>query len=182
MAQQPLPALTPHEIDKLVAEYEELRDQAELADEAYEDAKRELIDLVNAYGSIPAGAESSVRLQGQVTVLTVTTGSSVTIKDAEVRKLKGAMDANEQGDLFGLMFAARSKYKLLKGAETALRVAKLPKRLAETFTRLYARCFDVSKKSPTLKIDRLDHPQRKAEERAHQRTAKTPRAKKGGKA
>ncbi|MBN9614218.1 MAG: hypothetical protein BGO25_05715 [Acidobacteriales bacterium 59-55] len=165
--QQPRSAPTPREIDALVETFEKVRDKAELADEAYQNASLELIDLVNTFGFVPAGAESSVRLQGAITVLTVTTGSSVTVKDSEVGKLKGAMDANKLGDLFSRMFTAHSKYKLVKGAATQLHVAQLPQRLADKLTQLYARCFDVKTKSPSLKIDRLAD-------------AKKPRAKKGG--
>lgn len=148
-------APTPAQIDAMVETFEQVRDRAELADEHYEDAKRELIDLVQTFGAVPAGAESSVRLQGVLTTVTVTTGSSIAVKDAEVGELKGAMDANNQEELFSRMFGVRSKYELLKGAGVHLRVAQLPKRLAEKFTKLYARCFDIKKKSPSLKVERL---------------------------
>jgi hypothetical protein len=159
---------TPKQIDELVAYYERAFIIASSADEELEECKQELVALVQRFGSVPAGAEQSLRLQGAVTILTVTTGSSIAVKDAEVGELKGAMGANDQEELFARMFGTRTKYELLKGAENHLRIAQLPQRLVKKFTALYARCFDVKKKSPSLKIERLtDKP------------AKKPRAKKG---
>lgn len=152
---------SPREIDFLVARFEKLRDEAELADEAYENAKAELIELVQELGSVPAGAESSIRLEGLTTVLTVTTGSTIALKDTEVLELWSAMNANQQPDLFHSMFGTRTKYELRKGAENELRTAQLPQRMFEKFMKLYARCFDVKKKSPSLKVERIGEAKKK---------------------
>jgi hypothetical protein len=147
---------TPHQLDAMVETFEDIRDRAELADELYEDAKRELIELIQQFGTVPAGAESSLRLQGQRTFITVTTGTTIAIKEDAVVTLEGAMEANDHAGLFDSMFGTRTKHELLKGAENTLRTAKLPKRLVKKYTELYARCFDVKKKSPSLKVERID--------------------------
>lgn len=147
---------TAREIDALVETFEEVRDRAELADEAYENAKAELIEIVQQFGTVPAGAESSLRLQGMRTFVTVTTGNTIAVKEDAVGELKGAMAANNHGGLFVQMFGTRTKHELLKGAENTLRIAKLPQRLVKKYTELYARCFDVKKKSPSLKAERID--------------------------
>lgn len=159
---------TPKQIDDLVERYERARDIAELADEDFENAKLEMIGLVQRFGSVPSGAESSLRLQGAMTTLTVTTGTTIAVKDEAVGELKGAMEANGHDGVFRQMFGTRTKYELLKGAEKHLRAASLPQRLVKKFTALYVRCFDVKKKSPSLKIERLDAA----------KPAKKPRAKK----
>lgn len=128
--------------------------------DAYEDR---LVLLVQAYGEVPAGAEKSKRLAGQLTELTVTTGSTISLKQAAVGTLQSALYANGQGPLFGQLFAQQVKYELVKGAATALRIADLPKRLAEKVLRMFAACFDVKTKSPSLKVKRLaDKPAKKA--------------------
>jgi hypothetical protein len=152
--QQLRPSL--EEIDDMVTVFEQLRDDAEIADELYENAKLRLIDLVLEWGDVPAKAEQSRRLIGRLTVSTVTIGNTVEIKKSAVEELQQAMAANRRGQLFTQMFATKPvKWQLLKNAGVALHTAKLPKRLIEKFTTLYARCFDVRKNSPSLKVTRI---------------------------
>jgi len=146
---------TLEEIDDMVTVFEQVRDAAELADEDYNNARLRLLDLVLEWGDVPAHAEQSRRLIGKLTTATVTTGNVVEIKDGAVDELHKAMVANAQGPLFQQMFTPNFKWKLVKDAEVSLRTAKLSKRLVKTFTALYARCFDVRKKSPSLKVERI---------------------------
>lgn len=147
---------TLEEIDDMVTVFEQLRDEAELADDAYENAKLRLIDLVMDWGDVPAKAEHSRRLIGRLTTSTVTLGNTIEIKENSVEDLSKAMFSNGYGVLFTEMFATKPvKWQLLKNAEVALRTAKLPKRLVKIFTALYARCFDVRQKSPSLKVARI---------------------------
>jgi hypothetical protein len=146
---------TPRQIDELVELFEAARDEAELADERYTQHKNVVIALVQRFGIVPKGAESSLRLEGQLTILTVTTGNSSTLKDEGVSKLQRAMQVNKQLGLFEKMFHARVKYSQRKGAAVELRVAKLSQRLADKFTTLYNACFAVTAKSPSLKVERL---------------------------
>ncbi len=153
---------TPREIDVLVECFEEVRDKVELADEDFENAKLELIQLVQQFGAVPAKAESSVRLEGALTFATVTTASTMTLKDDRVATLKSAMEANGHEAIFEEMFSERTKYALNKGAAIKLKAAKLSQRLSEKYTRLYALCFDVKKKSPSLTVDRFEDVEKKA--------------------
>src|ERR1700733_4183066 len=147
---------TLEEIDDMVTVFEQLRDDAEIADELYQNAKLRLIDLVLGWGDVPAKAEHSRRLIGRLTTSTVTLGNTIEIKEHAVDELNKAMLANGHGVLFTQMFATKPvKWQLLKDAEDALRSTKLPKRLVKTFTALYARCFDVRQKSPSLKVERV---------------------------
>ena len=147
---------TPRQIDEMVELFEAIRDSAEQADERYEDAKQELIALVQRFGSVPAGAEHSLRLQGHVTTTTVTTGNTIAVKEDAVMELWAAMSVNQQNELFDKIFSRRIRHELRKDAENQLRIADLPQRLVKLFTSLYARCFEVKKKSPSLKVERLD--------------------------
>jgi hypothetical protein len=146
---------TAKQIDVLVELFEASREEADLATERFNQHKDTVIALVQRFGIVPKGAESSLRLEGVVTILTVTTGNTIAIKEDAVHELKGAMEANGRKHLFASMFGERVKFELLKGAEEALRLAKLNKRLIDKFNKLYARCFDVKKKSPSLKVERL---------------------------
>jgi hypothetical protein len=152
---------SPRDVDALVECFEEVRDKAELADEDFENAKLELIELVKQFGSVPPKAESSVRLEGALTFATITTRSTMTLKDDEVSTLKGAMSANGHEAIFEKMFTERTKYQLQKGATIKLRAAKLNKRLTEKYTKLYALCFDVKKNSPSLTVERFENVQPK---------------------
>ena len=173
---QPIPIAAPApirptaaQIDTEVAEYEQALACFDTAKETLQQHKDRLIRLVQAHGEVPAGAEKSMRLRGQLTELTVTTGDSITLKDSAVHTLEAAMEANGWRDLFARMFSRRTEYDLVKGAENQLRVASLPARLAGKFSLMFVACFDVKTKSPSLKVTRL----------ADQPTKKT-RAKKAG--
>ncbi len=147
---------TPRQIDEMVELFEQVRDEAEHYDELYESAKDELIALVQRFGTVPTGAEHSLRLQGQVTTTTVTTGNTITVKEDAVIELWAAMSCNQRIELFEKMFTRRTRHELRKDAENQLRIADLPQRLVKLFTSLYARCFEVKKKSPSLKVERLE--------------------------
>lgn len=147
---------TPAQIDDLVLHFETIRDELELADERYENCKEDMIALVQRFGSVPAGAEKSVRLEGRVNVLTVTAGNTSSIDDSAVVDLFNAMKANKKVSLFYQMFFERMKYEERKDAAVHLRTAKLSKRLVKLFTDLYARCTKTKKKSPSLRIERID--------------------------
>jgi len=147
---------TPTQIDEIVDHFHNIRDEWELADERYEECKDSVIALVQRFGIVPAGAEQSLRLEGRVNILTVTTGNTSTVKEEAVVDLKSAMRVHKKLPLFEMMFAERTKYELRKDASVHLRTATLSKRLVKLFTDLYARCTDVKKKSPSLKIERID--------------------------
>jgi hypothetical protein len=150
---------TPATIDILVAEYETAEACLDAAQKTFDAHQVKLLNLVQAYGAVPAGAEKSRRLEGQRTVLTVTTGSSLTLKQDAVVTLRDALNVNGQGALFFVLFREEKKFELLKGAETELRTANLPQRLADRVMRMFAGCFDIKVKSPSLKVKRLaDNP------------------------
>lgn len=153
---------TPQQIDAMVTGYEQalacLDAQKKVADEY----KRQLVQAAQRFGEVPAGAEKSHRLLGQLTEITITEGSTVALKDAAIKNLEEAMDANGWSGLFDRMFRARTKYDRKKGAANELRIAELPARLASKFSMMFAACFDVKTKDPSLKITRLaDKPVRK---------------------
>lgn len=129
------------------------------AKQALENAKTDLsnfeeecIEMVTRFGIVPPHAEKSRRLTGRLAVLTVTKGDVLTINDDRVEMLKEALEANGHGEFFGKLFTLRSKYEVVKGAETALKTESLPKRLAERVMNLWGRCIGVNPKKPTLKV------------------------------
>jgi hypothetical protein len=146
---------TLEEIDDMVTVFLKLKAQAEIADVAYDKARLRLLDLVLGWGDVPAHAEHSRRLIGKLTIATATTGNTVEVKEGAVEELHKAMTANEHKALFVQMFSPKVKWQLVKDAAVALRTAKLPKRLVKTYTALYARCFDVKQKAPSLKVERV---------------------------
>jgi hypothetical protein len=153
---------TPAQIDTIVAAYEQAEACFDAAKATLDTHKKRLIALALGYGDVPAGAEKSTRLLGQLTEITVTQGSTIALKDSAVAALEAALNANDCESVFGRLFSAVTKYKLVKGADKALRTAGLPQRLADKVMRMYGACFDVKTNAPSLKITRLaEQPKRK---------------------
>ncbi len=154
----PTPALvrpTAEQLDALAERYF-------AADKAFEDAKkafdlveREAINLVQAFGIVPAKAENSRRLDGQFTFLTVTVGNTTTIDEARVEALHEALIANKFEQVFPNLFKERTRHESVKDAALAILAAGMPKRLTETVQRLFSRCFSTTKKAPSLKVKRI---------------------------
>ena len=112
--------------------------------------------MVTKFGIVPPYAEKSIRLTGGIAELTVTRADTVTIDDGRVRDLRNALYANKREALFHILFGVREKFELLKGAAETLKAAGLPKRLYARVMNMFARCFDVKTKQPSLKVEIAD--------------------------
>lgn len=164
-----LVAPTPEQID-------ELAERHIAADKACEDAKKALakvkaegIALVAMFGSVPPKTEASRCLEGRFHTLTVTEGTTTTIKEPNVLRLRAVLAANKFGPIFDNLFRPRTRWEMVKGGYAAILTAAMPKRLTETVERVYARCFSSEKKAPSLTVKKVV-----------EKPAKKTRAKKGG--
>jgi hypothetical protein len=143
---------TPDQIDELAVRYAKALADVAAADVIFDKIESEAIALVQKHGVVPPNAEASRRLEGRISEFTVTTGNSVTIDEARVQDLKGALDANGFIAIFPNLFQERTRHELVKGADVAIVAAGMPKRLTEKVLAMFGRCFDAKKKSPSLKV------------------------------
>lgn len=153
------PEVTPRptgaEIDALADRYTAAKKAAADADAAFEKVEKEAIDIVTRFGVVPPKAESSRRLEGILSELTMTTGNTVTIDETRVQDLKAALVANKYEVIFPNLFQERVRHELMKGADEAIIAAGLTKRTTEKLQALFGRCFDAKKKKPSLKVKKI---------------------------
>jgi hypothetical protein len=161
------PRPTPEQIDEFARRVIAARLAQFGAAEAAKRIEEEAIALVEQWGSVPAQAEKSRRLKGQLAELTVTKSDVLAIIHDRVETLRDALFANGYGAFFSKLFAERRKWEVVEGAEAALKAEALPKRLAEKVLNLWGRCITVKPKKASLKVAIAD-------------PAKAKRAKKGG--
>ncbi|HEX4039046.1 MAG TPA: hypothetical protein VHX37_13380 [Acidobacteriaceae bacterium] len=145
----------PTTVDALCLLLNEKKAAAEAAGEDLAKAKSALIDQVQRFGYLPAGAEKSMRLDGNEFVATVTVGSTVEIVDRRVIELQLALSKAKKPRIFPQLFERRVKYSLSKGASELLQssIAKLSDPVQKRLTQLFSLCFDVNSKSPSLSIE-----------------------------
>ena len=147
---------TPDMIDDVAGRYEGATRSVAYEKDRLAKIQEEAIKLVQEWGIVPPNAEKSRRLNGRLAELTVTKSDVLTINDERVETLKDALEANGHGEYFSKLFALRSKYEVVEGAESALKSESLPKRLAEKVLNLWGRCISVKAKKPSLKVTIAD--------------------------
>jgi hypothetical protein len=147
---------TAEQIDQLAAKYNLADTVCGEADKVFKVIEKEAIDLVTAWGVAPPKAESSRRLEGKLAKLTVTRGNSLAIDESRVEDLRQALVANDRAEFFAKLFEPRVKHELIAGADVALKVETMSKRLTEKVLALFGRCFTAKKKAPSLKVDLLN--------------------------
>ena len=143
---------TPDMIDDVAGRYEGAKLSVAYEKDRLAKIEEEAIKLVQEWGIVPPNAEKSRRLNGRLAELTVTKSDVLTINDERVETLKDALEANGHGEYFAKLFALRSKWEVVEGAESALKSESLPKRLAEKVLNLWGRCISVKAKKPSLKV------------------------------
>lgn len=164
----------PREFDRLCEDFVAAQLSADEAKRKADTAKACVMAYVEEHGSVPTNAEASRRIEGGDWCATVTTASTVEIRDNVVTELELQLSAAKQPGLFAQLFSRRVEYTLLKGAEHVLPAAKLPKSRREIILGLYAQCFIPKKKTPSLKVEPI------ATVRERDAKAAKKAAKKGG--
>lgn len=165
--------LDANEFDRLCAMYVTEQTKANAAQTFADGIKADIIRYVEHRGHVPTNAEASRRVEGADWCATVTTPSTVEIRDDIVTELELVLSKAKQAKLFPSLFSRRVEYSLVKGAEHVLPAAPLPKRLRERILTLYAQCFIPKKKTPSLRVepiavvrDREDKAAKKAAKKA----------------
>jgi hypothetical protein len=114
-----------------------LRDDAEKADLAVEDSRKELLDLVNKFGSVPAKAEKSKRIEGFEFNVTASFGESISVDDDFALKLQDVLTAAKMSSIFDKLFSAKVKHQLKAGAHAVLsgQIPGLPRNARALFNK-----------------------------------------------
>lgn len=177
-AETQTPAISPKEIDSYCRDYAAREREIELLSADLVIKKAALVTLVQTHGYVPTNAEKSRRLDGIEMVATTTTGSSVEVKSDSVTHLQLRLSQCKKPRLFKLLFSRTIKYSLVKDASDALKVgiAGLPEKVRTELLTLFASCFDVNSKTPSLSVDAVSVIKAK-EEKAAKKAAKKGGAK-----
>lgn len=157
--------------DRLCSDYVAAQSRVDEAKRLADQKRAAVLAWVEENGHVPTNAESSRRCEGADYSATVTTASTVEIRDDIVTELELVLSKAKLPGVFGQLFSRRVEYTLLKGAERVLPGAKLPKRYSERILQLYAQCFVPKKKTPSLKVELISD-LRAREEKAAAKAAK----------
>jgi hypothetical protein len=171
---------TPAQIDDLCIAYDNAKIAAESAQQRLSSAKGDLLAVVKDYGYTPAHAEKTMRLEGQLYIADATVASTVEINDAQVEELQSELSRLKKPKVFRGLFQKRIKYTLLKDAGDVLKIAIgcFTEEVQMRLLGIFASCFAVNSKAPSLSVDLADVLRKKEEAAAAKKASK---AKKGGK-
>jgi hypothetical protein len=156
----PVLAPTPSQIDALVREYAAAAAAVAFAtgmlgtaNKAQSEIKGRLIATVESFGF--RHTEKSKRLLGAHSIATTTTGTYVSVDTAAVTAFKAYLDKTYEPDLVARFFSSHMSYSLVDGPADVLRTMDLGKRAAAKIASLVALCFNISTKSPSLKVESI---------------------------
>jgi hypothetical protein len=140
--------ITAPSFDEHALEYLRLKEICDGAKQDLDTYKKELVKLVTKNGSTPAGAEKSMRLEGDRYQMTVSFGSSSSIDKEVVGKIQAELAEQHSPSLFKKLFHSQVDYVVAPTAQAVL--ADLPKKLRD----LFARVLKTKPKEPSLKVEK----------------------------
>ena len=146
---------TPEQIDELAVAYLEAVLVISAGKMSQDTKKQNFIKLLKKYGIVPEGAEKSMRLEGNVYVVTASFGTSSSVREKIVEKIKEQLTYEHRGPLFDELFVEKTSYVVAPAARA--RLAKLGKSPADKkLRRLFAQVMDTKPKEPSLKVESKD--------------------------
>jgi hypothetical protein len=178
----PVKTYTAAEIDDLCIAFDNTCIRLEDAQREHSSAKGALLAAVQAQGHIAPRADKTTRLQGEMYVADSTTGSTIDIDEAAVAELRSELSRLKKPSLFANIFDRKVKHTLLKDAGDLLRL-KIGGMADDLQTRLlgiFARCFKVNSKAPTLSVNLISALQAREAAAAEKAAKKAAKAKKSG--
>lgn len=136
--------ITRQELDKTAARLEEIRLEEE-------QLRAKLLEQVQEFGSVPTHAEKSRRLYSDLYQFTVTQGTTIEIKDAEVIRIQQICPT----DLFDQLFRPVTKFKLVDSA-TLILAGQLPTYAPRNLRTMFSRAVTIQETAPKLRIEKLE--------------------------
>lgn len=140
--------LTPEQIDNRAATYNALDKVKSAAAKNVSDEKDLLVELCRAFGVKPEAAEKSLRLEGNLWVITASFGSTSKINALRLAKFQGEMLAANKSRLLRSIFTQTITYTV---APTA---AETVKALPKSLQTMFRNCFETEPKAPSLKVEK----------------------------
>lgn len=177
-------AFTPKEIDDLCILFDEGKLAVESAQQGLSVAKGNLQAAILTQGYTPAHAEKTTRLEGQLYIADATEASTVEMNEGAIGTLQRELSRIRKPRVFKELFARRVSHSLKKDAAGTLRLAigALDEAEQTRILGLFATCFDVNTKAPSIKVYLAEALRAKEAEAAEKAQKKASRAaKKGGK-
>jgi hypothetical protein len=145
--------LTAEAIDKLAEQYLETLWVVEAGKTSRFQKKAALVKLAKQAGFIPPGAEKSLRLEGLVYLITASFGTSSSIDEAVVQKIREYLIASEAPALFNQLFHEKTAYIVAPTAPAV--IASLTKSPDDQkLRRLIAKVMTTKPKEPSLKVEK----------------------------
>ena len=138
--------MTAEELDRAAMRLDDLEIEVE-------DLRSKLREQVEEFGSTPPRAEKSKRLSAALFQFTVSRGSTIEVKDAEVERIRKACEPS----LFAKLFRAVTRFKLADGASLLL-ASPLPEGAPKNLRLMFSRAVETKETSPRLRIEKLDAP------------------------
>jgi hypothetical protein len=135
-------------VDQQAEEYLRLGRLAEVAKVAVEEKKDELVKLAKKSGSVPPGAAKSLRLSGKVYDITASFGTSSSIQEPIVDKIRTELSLAKTPKLFEALFVTHTSHVVAPTAPAVL------ENLSTKVRRLFAKVMATKPKSPSLKVEK----------------------------
>jgi hypothetical protein len=149
---------TGREFDALLTRFAGLQSSAQEAAEAASEKKAavdavkdEIVGIVKLFGV--RHAEASMRMQGERTTATVTTGRMTKQNDAAIDELRGYLEKSGIEGVSEQFFTPVTTYKLVGSPAEVVKTLSGPANVLKKIKGLVALCFEVVTKAPSLKVD-----------------------------
>ncbi|ABF42386.1 hypothetical protein Acid345_3385 [Candidatus Koribacter versatilis Ellin345] len=166
-------------IDAICQAYVEAQAVADKAQAFADDAKAVLLNIVEQHGFVPKNAEQSRRLEGKEYVATITSGRTISIDEDHVTQLQLLLSKAGKPRLFNDLFSRTTKHTLKKNAAELIRAAKISGWRGGRALELFAMCFRVASKTPSLNVDTVASIAAREAKSAAKAAKKSPKKAKG---
>jgi hypothetical protein len=171
------PAPTPAQVDDLCILFDDRKSAVENAQQKFAEAKGELLEAVEDFGSVPAHAPKTKRLEGVIYIADSTRASTIEIDEARVAELEQELSRYKVPKVFNILFERTVRHSLRKDAGSLLKleIGGLPAAKQQRLALLFTACFAVGSKAPSLSVDlaaALRQKEAEAEAKAAKKAAK----------
>lgn len=173
--------LAPVQIDDLCIQFDDAKIKVEEAQQDLSTAKGELLAAIQSQGYVPAHAEKTTRLEGQLYIADSIESLTTEMNDAAIAELQSELSRLKKPKVFKSLFARRVKYSINKDAAGKLKLAIAP--LADDVQKrilgIYAACVTFEPKAPSVRVylsqalrEKEAEAEKKAAEKAARKTKK----------
>jgi len=149
---------TGKEFDALVTQFAGLQSAAQEAAKAASEKKAaadavkdEIVTIVKLFGQ--RHAEASMKMHGDRSTATVTTGRMTRQNDDAIEQLRGYLEQSGIDGARDHFFTPKTTYQLVASPAEAVRSLKAPVRVLAKIRSLVGMCFEIVTRAPSLKVD-----------------------------